>query len=88
MSDSCRDNLAEALVNDVLKLRYCFMNKQEAEAKAIREYIGDDAQIAPYLYSNLSLYEKGHPYVKIWLDKNDDGEIEAVYLLYYNCLHL
>jgi len=50
-------------------------------------YIGDDFKSTPYLYVNLIKYGLGTDNVHCFLDINDAGIIEGIYLLYYDCIH-
>lgn len=53
----------------------------------ILEYLGKDYKTTPYLYINVIKYGLGTDNVFTWIDKNENDIIEAVYLLYYDCIH-
>ena len=57
------------------------------EIQTAVDYIGTDYKITPYMYVNLIKYGLGTDNVTSWLDLNEKGEIDGVYLLYYDCLH-
>ena len=60
---------------------------EKAHIDEIIEYIGDDYKATPYLYVNVIKYGLGTDRVKAWTDRNEDGSLEGVYLLYYDCIH-
>ena len=57
------------------------------EIKEIVDYIGDDFKATPYLYVNVCKYGLGTDNIKTWIDRNDEGTIQGIYLLYYDCIH-
>ena len=57
------------------------------EQKELLEYIGEDYKKVPYLYLDLEKYGVGNENVSTWYC-NDNGNIIAVFLLYYDCLHI
>lgn len=61
--------------------------KSERDVEEILAYIGDDRKKTPYLYMDTVKYGIGAPYVKTWTDRNGAGELQSVYLFYYDCLH-
>lgn len=50
-------------------------------------YIGDNFKATPYLYVNLIKYGLGTDNVYTWIDRNEDNQIEGIYMLYYDCIH-
>lgn len=52
----------------------------------LKDYIGEDYGKVPYLYSNL--FAKENPNIQSWIEKDEVGNIKAVFLLYHTCLHL
>ncbi len=57
------------------------------EIEKIIEYIGSDFKATPYLYVNVIKYGLGTNDVFAWIDQNEDGYVEGIYLLYYDCIH-
>ena len=57
------------------------------EIRSAVDYIGADFKATPYMYVNLIRYGLGTDNVFSWIDQNEKGEIEGLYLLYYDCLH-
>lgn len=57
------------------------------EQKELLNYIGDDYKKVPYLYLDLEKYGVGDENVNTWYCKKN-GEINGVFLLYYDCLHI
>ena len=66
------------MLNKVLK---------SAEIDEIIDYIGDNFKAVPYLYVNVLKYGSGTDSVTTWIDRNENGNMEGVYLLYYDCIH-
>lgn len=58
-----------------------------AEVAAILAYIGDNFMTTPYLYLNVTKYGLGTERVTTWIDYGADGQMEGVYMLYYDCIH-
>ena len=58
-----------------------------SEVNDIIKYIGGKYKTTPYLYVNIIKYGLGTDKVFSWVDCNESGEIEGVYLLYYDCIH-
>ena len=61
--------------------------ENQLEVQEIVEYIGDMYKAIPYLYVNAIKYGTGSERVRTWLDRSQNGRIEGVYLLYYDCIH-
>lgn len=59
---------------------------EEYEIQEILNYIGEEYKKVPYIYVNLLKYGIGGQNVKSLLDRQN-GAIQGVYLLYYDCLH-
>ena len=57
------------------------------EVREIVQYIGPNYKATPYIYVNVIQYGLGTDRVFTWIDRNDAGKIEGVYLLYYDCIH-
>lgn len=62
------------------------VSKQQ-EIDEIVKYIGASYKSTPYLYVNVIKYGLGTENVLTWIDRNVSGQIEGVYLLYYDCIH-
>ena len=62
------------------------VTKQE-EIQEIVSYIGTNYKKTPYLYVNVIKYGLGTDNVHTWIDRNGCGQIDGVYLLYYDCIH-
>ena len=60
---------------------------QPEEIDEIIKYIGDNYKATPYLFVNIIKYGLGTDNVFAWIDRGEDGQIEGVYLLYYDCIH-
>ncbi len=56
------------------------------EIAAVIEYVKENRKKVPYLYVNLRNLKPGDESVKAWYE-GDEAGVEAVYLLYYDCLH-
>ena len=54
---------------------------------AIVRYIGDKYKAVPYLYVNVIKCGLSSVNVETWCDESELGEIKAVYLRYYDCIH-
>ena len=54
----------------------------------VLNYIGDDYKTVPYLYVNLIKYGLGTNNVETWVDYQTSDIIKAVYLVYYDCIHI
>ena len=59
----------------------------QEEIKESIDYIGSEFKSTPYMYVNLIKYGLGTDNVFSWIDWNGNGDIDGVYLLYYDCLH-
>lgn len=57
------------------------------EIKEIVDYIGANYKATPYLYVNVNKYGLGTDHVFTWIDRDEEGRIMGVYLLYYDCIH-
>lgn len=57
------------------------------EIDEIVKYIGINYKATPYMYVNVIKYGLGTENVFTWIDRNDQNEIEGIYLLYYDCIH-
>lgn len=60
---------------------------EQKEIDEIVKYIGASYKATPYLYVNVIKYGLGTENVFTWIDRNDSGLIDGVYLLYYDCIH-
>lgn len=61
--------------------------KSEEEVSESIKYIGAKFKTTPYLYVNIIKYGLGTERVSSWLDIDENGGIEGIYLLYYDCIH-
>ena len=57
------------------------------DVKKMIKYIGKNYKAIPYLYVNLKQYGIGTNDVTPWIDYKNDGQINGVYLKYYDCVH-
>ena len=57
------------------------------EIDEIVKYIGSNYKATPYLYVNVIKYGLGTESVRTWIDRNEEGQIEGIYLVYYDCIH-
>lgn len=60
---------------------------KDQDIKMIKDYIGEKYKMTPYLYANAMAYGKGTDHVRTWIDENQAGEIEGIFLMYFDCLH-
>ena len=60
---------------------------KEKEIEQILTYIGENYKSTPYLYVNIIKYGLGTKKVNAWIDQSNNGCIEGIYLLYYDCIH-
>lgn len=57
--------------------------------KAIAFLLGNGAmKTSPYMYLNLSCFGVGNKDVMSWMLKSEDSKVLAIYLKYYDCLHV
>lgn len=59
----------------------------QEEINELIDYIGSEYKSIPYLYVNLIKYGLGTDNVTGWTDRNENGSIDGIYLLYYDCIH-
>jgi len=52
----------------------------------LKNYIGENYEKVPYLYSNLYGLKKDNPDIHLWIEEIDDNII-SICLLYHTCLH-
>lgn len=60
---------------------------KQNEIDEIIKYIGCNYKSTPYLYVNVVKYGLGTDSVTTWIDRDTSGQIDGVYLLYYDCIH-
>lgn len=58
------------------------------DAKRILDYIGKDYGKCAYLYIDMRKYGFENEHVHVWVQENDQNEINVVLLQYYNGMHL
>lgn len=67
--------------------RIISVNSNEEKCRLL-DYIGDDYLKVPYLYLDLEKYGIGTENVKTWYSVNKNNEINCIFLLYFDCLHI
>ena len=55
-------------------------------AKDLVPYVVEDKKSVPYLYVNLKTFDFCNDSVKLYMDQ-EEGVLQGIYLLYYDCLH-
>lgn len=67
--------LVRCETNDMASCAIQFIKQQKAE------------KISPYVYLNIMKYGARNDEVISWISIDGEGSIEAIYVLYYDCLH-
>lgn len=61
---------------------------KKEDMKKVFDYIGEDYDKCAYLYIDLKKYGIEDENINVWYQKNNDGEIAVIALMYYNGMHV
>lgn len=61
---------------------------KKEDIKKVFDYIGEDYDKCAYLYIDLKKYGIEDENINVWYQKNNDGEIAVIALMYYNGMHV